>query len=166
MKVEHFLKPRGYRPGFIGVVDPVRGEVWVLSQQTIFQGISESTGKVLATSFLTGAGAIGISGLAADPKTGTIFVAANAFGGTRIWLAAIDEASGTLTVFRKFSGRSSGLVLNPAGGKIWVLRFNTLHAFGATGQHKPSGTIAFSQSRVGVMTEDPSPTSRSRRPAP
>jgi hypothetical protein len=155
MKVLHIRSPRNYRPGFSGLVDPARGEVWVISEETI-QGISESTGKVLSTVFLAdGAKQDNISGLAADQKTGTVFASVIKFGSTRTWLYAVSEASGTATVFRRLAGTSGALTVDPAAGTVWNLKGTELSAYSATGQHKPSGSIAISPARIGAMTTDP-----------
>ncbi|HET7018185.1 MAG TPA: hypothetical protein VFI65_29980 [Streptosporangiaceae bacterium] len=155
MKVKHIFKPQSYRSGFAGVADPARGEVWVTSEETI-QGISESTGKVLITLFIAdGAKADTIVGLAADPKTGTVFAEVNKFGGTRTWLVGDNEANGFASV-RKFPGSSAGLVVDPSAGTVWVLKSNVLNGYSATGKHKSAGSIAISPSRSGGMAADPS----------
>jgi serine/threonine protein kinase, bacterial len=155
MKVEHFLRPQGYRPGFTGAVDPVRGEVWVASEETI-QGISESTGKVLSTDFVAnGAKSDAIVGLATDPKTGTVLATVNKFGGTRTWIFEIEEANDFGYAVRKLPGSSSGLTIDPSAGMVWNLKGTTLSAYLAASRLKPSGSITISRSRLGGIAVDP-----------
>jgi hypothetical protein len=154
MKVVHILKPKGYRPGFSGTVDPARGEVWAVSEETI-QGISESTGKVLSTIFIAdGAKQDTIVGVAADQKTGTVLAAVNKFGGTRTWLFDINEANSFAAV-RKLPGLSAGLAVDPSAGLAWNLKGTTLSGYSIPGKLKPSGSIAIGASRLGAMAADP-----------